>query len=296
MSIKLTYLQPSGNMTDIKQALFHATHKLKSSSATARLDAELLLLEVLKKPRTFLYAHGDTLLQAPQIGAFEALVEKRIAGVPIAYLRGMQEFWSLKLITTPATLIPRPETELLVEFILSKFQHQAVCNLLELGTGTGAITVALAHEKPSWMFLASDISEEALSVAEQNMKKHKLQNITLIHSDWFTAIPNTQFDIIISNPPYLEEDDPHQNEGDLRFEPKRALVSGPSGLDALSHIIKHAPTYLNPGGVLALEHGYNQARAVKHLLEDAGYTNIQCLLDYNGHDRTTIAFWSQGQP
>ena len=276
-------------MINIKMALVEATTRLNANSSSARLDAELLLLEVLKKPRTFLYAHGDTPLSSEQTQAFNALMTQRIEGVPIAYLRGTQEFWSLELITTPDTLIPRPETELLVELVLSKFESKNTCSILELGTGTGAIAIALAHEKPHWTISASDYSKQVLDIAKRNINHHQLQNITLMHSDWFESIPKQRFDMIISNPPYLAEHDPHQHEGDLRFEPKSALVSGVDGLDALYHIIKQSPAYLKPGGMLILEHGYNQALAIKKQLEHTGYSNIQCLEDYSDHDRITIS-------
>jgi release factor glutamine methyltransferase len=276
-------------MINIKTTLVEATKRLQPTSTSARLDAELLLLEVLKKPRTFLYAYSDEPLTLEQTQAFDALVMKRMHGEPIAYLRGTQEFWSLELITTPDTLIPRPETELLVEFVLSKFESKNTCSVLELGTGTGAIAIALAHEKPAWALCASDYSEQALAIAARNIKHHQLNNITLLHSDWFESIPKQRFDVIISNPPYLAENDPHQHEGDLRFEPKSALLSGVDGLDALQHIIKQSPAYLKPGGMLVLEHGYEQAEVIRKELEQAGYTNIQCLQDHAGHDRITAA-------
>jgi release factor glutamine methyltransferase len=276
-------------MTDIKTTLTEATKRLEPTSTSARLDAELLLLEVLNKPRTFLYAYGDALLTLEQAQAFDALVKQRMEGAPIAYLRGTQEFWSLELFTTPDTLIPRPETELLVEYVLLAFESKKICSVLELGTGTGAIAIALAHEKPAWELYASDYSKQALAIAARNIKHHQLKNITLLYSDWFKSIPKKRFDMIISNPPYLAENDPHQHEGDLRFEPKGALVSGADGLDALYHIIQQSPAYLKPGGMLMLEHGYEQAEVIRKQLEQVGYSNIQCLQDHAGHDRITVA-------
>jgi len=274
-------------MIDIKSALRNARARLAESSPTPQLDTEILLLYIIKKNRTFLYAHSDQTLDDKQHQQFEALILKRSEGVPIAYLINEREFWSLPLYVTPDTLIPRPETELLIELVLSRYGARSTCSVLELGTGTGAISIALATEKPHWNILAADVSKPALLVAEKNAARHNAQNITFMHSNWFESIPKQAFDLIISNPPYLAEQDPHQHEGDLRFEPKQALVSGSDGLNDLSHIIRESRNYLTPGGLLLLEHGYNQGAAVTGALSDASYKNIQCWQDTAGLDRVS---------
>jgi len=274
-------------MIDIKSALRDASTRLAKSSPTAQIDAELLLSYVLQKNRVFLYAHSDQHLDAKPHKRFEQLILKRLDGIPIAYLIGEREFWSLPLYVTPDTLIPRPETELLVELALSQLNKRDTCSVLELGTGTGAISIALATEKPHWNILAADLSKPALLVAQKNAAKHHAQNITFMQSNWFESIPKQAFDLIISNPPYLAEQDPHQHEGDVRFEPKQALLSGTEGLDDLTHIIHESRHYLTPGGLLLLEHGHTQGKAVMACLSDTFYHNIQCWQDTAGLDRVS---------
>jgi len=251
-----------------------------------------LLLYIIKKNRAFLYAHSEHVLQAKLYQTFEALILKRLEGIPIAYLTNTREFWSLPLYVTSDTLIPRPETELLIELALSYLGKRPTCSVLELGTGTGAISLALATEKPQWNILAVDLSKPALLVAQKNAKQHHAQNITFMESNWFQSIPQQTFDLIISNPPYLAEQDPHQHKGDLRFEPKQALVSGADGLDDLKHIIQESQRYLMPGGLLLLEHGYNQGQAVTDSLSHENYHKVKCLQDTAGLDRVSIG-WSQ---
>lgn len=279
-------------MIDIKSALRNASLRLAKSSPTPQLDAEILLLHIIQKNRAFLYAHSEQVLEAHIIQAFEHLVLKRLEGIPIAYLTNEREFWSLPLYVTSDTLIPRPETELLVELALCYLGERPACSVLELGTGTGAISVALATEKPEWNILATDLSKQALLVAQKNIKQHHVKNITLLESNWFEAIPNQTFDLIISNPPYLSEQDPHQHEGDLRFEPKQALVSGEEGLDDLKHIIKQSRQYLSSGGLLLVEHGYNQGQAVTDAFLRDNYRKVKCLQDTAGLDRVSTG-WCQ---
>ncbi|MDX2347102.1 MAG: peptide chain release factor N(5)-glutamine methyltransferase [Legionella sp.] len=280
----------------IKLVLREITKRLSASSDTARLDAELLLMHILQKPRAFLYAHADDALTPKQTAQLELVLSKRLQGVPMAYLLGEREFWSLLFYVTPDTLIPRPETELLVELALNLLSTKKSCSVLELGTGTGAISVALASEKPDWTFLALDVSQKALDIAEKNINRHQIKNINLIQSNWFEAITNmptchgsseASFDLIISNPPYLAQDDTHQHQGDLRFEPKSALLSGQDGLDDLNVIIQNSMRHLEPGGILLLEHGYEQAKAVKKKLHLANYKKTATWKDSNHLDRVS---------
>ncbi len=274
----------------LKQYLRDITTRLTSSSDTPQLDAELLCMHVLKKHRAFLYAYGDKCLTHLEINQLERLVKKRIEGVPIAYLMGRREFYSREFEVNEATLIPRPETELLVSTALELLKSSKVLNVLELGVGSGAIAITLAKEKPHWHILAVDQCKQALAIAEKNRDAHAAKNVALIHSNWFDAVLEKSFDLIISNPPYLAESDPHQHQGDVKFEPKNALLSGVAGLDDLKHIIQTAPDYLAPGGLLLLEHGYTQGEAVRLLLLQAGYQNAQTWKDINQLDRVTGGF------
>jgi release factor glutamine methyltransferase len=264
---------------NIKTLRREIASRLENVTETPQLDAELLLMHALNKPRSFLYAHGEDVLSAEILTALELLVSKRLKGTPIAYLLGEREFWSLLFYVTSDTLIPRPETERLVEISLQLFAERNTCSVLELGTGTGAISIALATEKPNWNFLALDQSKAALHIAEKNITRHGLNNITTLHSNWFEKLDNTRFDLIISNPPYLAMDDPHQYQGDLRFEPKMALLSGDNGLDDLKILIHNSINYLKPGGLLLLEHGYEQASVIRKKLTSESYQNITCWQD-----------------
>jgi len=274
-------------MIDIKTALRKAAMRLMKSSLTAQLDAEILLTHVIKKNRSFLYAHSEQILETTLYQKFEALILKRLEGIPIAHLTNEREFWSLPLYVTSDTLIPRPETELLIELTLSLLGKNSSCSVLELGTGTGAISLALAKEKPEWNILATDLSQAALRVAQKNAERHQTQNITFIQSNWFEMIPQKTFNLIISNPPYLAEHDPHQHKGDLRYEPKQALVSGTDGLDDLKYIIQKSHHYLVSGGLVLLEHGYNQAEPIKNCFSDENYHRTQCWQDTAGLDRVS---------
>ncbi len=266
-------------------------------SDSSRLDAEVLLAHCLNKPRSHLLAWPDKVLQSAQRQQFKQLLQKRIDGQPVSYLTGMREFWSMDFTVTPDVLIPRPETELLVETALARLPCTSL-HVADLGTGSGAIAIALAKERPNWQMIATDQSQAALQIAEANAARQNLCNIKFRHSDWFASLSDKSFDLIISNPPYIAVTDPHLEQGDVRFEPQQALASGVDGLDDIRKIIARSPTHLKPNAWLMLEHGYNQSSAVQKLLEGTPqqnmencqqYTRIESLADLSGQCRVTIA-------
>jgi len=263
----------------------HAASQIGGDSP--RLDAELLLSFVTGLSRTSFRAWPERDIAEDKVQAFRKLVARRINGQPIAYLLGWQEFWSLPLDVSPSTLIPRPDTECLVETALSlELPQQA--KVLDLGTGTGAIALALASEKPDWQILASDRIAEAVDLARTNSRNLGLP-ITVVQSHWFDQLPAGSFDLLISNPPYIPASDRHLSQGDLRFEPSSALVAGDDGLDDIRLLVKEGPSWLNSNGWMLLEHGYDQATAVRHLFAQAGWSNIETRQDYGGNDRLTLA-------
>ena len=239
-------------MVDIKHALNHAITLLESTSPSAQIDAEVLLTYALDTSRTFLYTHPEKNLTNTQQEAYQALVTKRCEGLPIAYLTGTREFWSLPLHVCKDTLIPRPETELLVSLCLSLLKDILHATILDAGTGSGAIALALASERPDWQVLACDISEAAVAIARHNATHLHLPNVHICCSNWFDRITTPLFHAIVSNPPYIAKDDPHLKQGDVRFEPQGALISGADGLESLTHLIEHSYDRLLPGGLLLL--------------------------------------------
>lgn len=254
-------------------------------------EARLLLGYVLQKPLAWLLAHDDEVLDEARLSAFKTLVTRRAAGEPVAYLLGYREFFGREFLTTPATLIPRPETELLVERVIEKvslkvgdgetaIKHKSR-RILDLGTGTGCIAITLALECPDASVFAIDANEATLNVAQANAQRLNA-NVRFLHSDWFAAVGGEKFDLIVGNPPYIAAEDAHLLQGDLRFEPLAALASGANGLDAIRHIIATAPAYLNSAGELWLEHGYDQAEAVRELLDSAGFLHIEQHCDLAG--------------
>lgn len=253
-----------------------------------RIDITYLLAFCLQKSQSFLYAHPEYVLSKPEQAHFEDLIQKRAAGWPIAYLTGEKAFYDLTFKVTPDTLIPRPETELLVERVLSHIQALEAPNILELGTGSGAIALSLAHARPDAHITATDISANALAVAHENAALLHLEQVQFIASNWFDSLPTTQYRVIVSNPPYIAATSPYLDA--LSFEPQNALVSGASGLDALRHIIENARRFLSPGGVLCLEHGYDQAEAVQACFKKAGYRTIETFQDFSGQDRVTEGY------
>lgn len=278
-----------------QELLAEATQRLASTSESARADAEILLAHCLQKSRTWLFTWPESTVSATDEAHFQALLTERLRGVPVAHLTGQREFWTLNLKVTADTLIPRPETELLVETALSLLPPPSNGNapsILDLGTGTGAIALSLASERPDAKLTACDFSTAALEVARENAQSHGLHHVTLIQSHWFEALPAQRFTMIVSNPPYIETHDPHLTQGDVRFEPLSALTAGDDGLDDIRHIVKYAPAWLMHGGWLLLEHGYNQGLAVTQLLRDAGFGAVRCLPDLAGNDRVSLGQWA----
>ncbi|MGA7800019.1 MAG: peptide chain release factor N(5)-glutamine methyltransferase [Gammaproteobacteria bacterium] len=275
-------------MTSIQKALADAATAFAESDSP-RLDAEVLLAHVLGRPRSYLYTWPDRELSAELSARFEALVERRAAGTPVAHLTGRREFWSLDLEVTPDTLIPRPDTETLVAVALQRLPGTGPAIVADLGTGSGAIALALAHERPAWKVVAIDRSERALAVARRNAQRLELTNVQLVRGDWCAPLASAGIDLIACNPPYVAAGDAHLETGDPRHEPRAALVGGPDGLDDLRRIIPAAQRCLRPGGWLALEHGYDQAEPVCTLLREAGFESVETHADMSGHSRTTSA-------
>ncbi len=254
-------------------------------------DARALLAHALGRPPTWLFAHGDEPIDTATQQRFEALLARRTAGEPVAYLTGRRGFWAFDLLVSPQTLIPRPETERLVELALERAPPEAALRIADLGTGSGAIALALAHERPQTQVIAVDASEGALAVARANASALGLGNIEFRHGDWLAPLAGERFDLIASNPPYIGDADPHLREGDLRFEPAQALSSGPDGLEAIGIIVRDAPAHLLPGGWLLLEHGWEQGEAVRGLLENAGFDAVHTHRDLEDRDRVSSGRW-----
>ncbi len=270
----------------IVDAVKHAQKQLVESDS-ARLDAEILLCSVLKCERTHLYTHPEQALSKVEINSFNELIVLRTEGHPIAHLIQKKEFWSLELKVTADTLIPRPETEVLVETALSFVPADTELNILDLGTGSGAIAIAIASERPTAKISATDTSEKALIIAKQNADSHKIENIEFKKANWFDK-ESHRYDIIVSNPPYMHDNDPHLMQGDVRFEPLSALASGNDGLDNLRTIIYESKKYLNNQAWLLVEHGYNQGEQVKLLFIENNFTSVSTIKDYDENDRVTI--------
>ena len=278
-----------------------ARAQLQSVSDTPDLDAQLLLAHVMEKPRSWLFAHDDARLTPEQRHTFHQLLKHRMQGEPVAYLLGTQAFYDLTLQVTPDVLIPRPETELLVDKALQlgdRWQQKSflsssappVPRIVDLGTGSGAIALALKAHRPEWQVSASDLSEAALDVARANARRLQLE-IDFRQGPWLTPFAGEHFTLIVSNPPYIAPDDPHL-DGSIRFEPSTALIAPEEGLADLNHLIDQAPAHLQPEGWLLLEHGYNQHQAVQQRLRQRGFGAVETFHDLAGHPRVSIGQWT----
>ena len=272
----------------VRQAAQLIQNQLGLESTESSFEANLLCQQVFGVNRAWLISHQNDALKVNQQEAFEALVQRRLSGEPIAYILGSREFYGLQLKTTSATLIPRPDTETLVEAALTKISQNSNLDVLDLGTGTGAVALAIAKNRPHCKVRAVDASTSALSVALDNAQFLKLENVRLLESNWFSNLQNEKFDVIVSNPPYIAQDDEHLKQGDLRFEPLSALASGVDGLDDIRKIIQDTPHYLKSNGWLMLEHGYDQADAVAALLNARGFSKVAHAKDIAGTLRVTF--------
>ncbi|OGT17203.1 MAG: protein-(glutamine-N5) methyltransferase, release factor-specific [Gallionellales bacterium RIFOXYB12_FULL_54_9] len=290
---------------------------LSLNAGTARIEVQILLQTVLSVNRAYLLTHPERVLTDDDFSRYSGLLDRRLQGEPIAYILGVREFYGLDFKVTPATLIPRPDTELLVELALQKIPRPVPAGgipaasgskavrtgvtgegvrqdgrryrVLDMGTGSGAIALTIAHERTEAQVVAVDASEEALLVAAENANRLQTGNVRLLHSDWFSALADERFDLIVANPPYIESDDVHLSQGDVRFEPLTALASGGDGLDDIRRILRGARTHLESGGWLMFEHGYNQAQRVRALMRDSGFNEVSSALDLSGIERVTLA-------
>ena len=278
-------------MNDIQSVLTASASTIQDISDSADLDVEVLLSHVLEKSRSYLRTWPEKQLNKTQLEQFKLLLEQRQQGQPIAYLIGTREFWSRDFYVDANVLIPRPDTETLIELCLQLIKHKPDAKLIDLGTGSGIIAITLAAECPQLEVTAVDSSIEALHIAKKNAQLNQTQNIRFLQSDWLTQVANESFDFIVSNPPYIDPDDPHLIQGDIRFEPNSALIAQQQGLQDIMHISEQSQHYLNNGGYLILEHGYNQKQCVHDILHQHHYQNIHCLHDLSNQPRISYAQW-----
>lgn len=272
---------------NIRDVLDDATRRLQALSDSARLDAELLLARAIDMPRSYLFAHPEEPLDELTVGRFREALYRRLAGEPLAYITGTREFWSLEFMVTPATLVPRPETELLVDLALREIPRRAEWDVLDLGTGSGAIAIAIARERPLATVVATDISAAALEVARQNARQLDVPNIEFLAGDWTEPVRGRTFNVVVSNPPYVRSGDDALDA--LHSEPRSALCAGDDGLDAIRILARDCGALLEPGGVLLLEHGAEQRDSVAALLVEHGWSGVECHTDYAGLPRVTVA-------
>ncbi len=277
-------------MATIQHLLEQACDRLRHHDSP-RLDAEVLLGHVLGRDRSYLFAWPEREVEDAPAARFLGLVARRARGEPVAYIVGRREFWSLSLRVTPDTLIPRPETELLVEQALARIPPDAPYRIADLATGSGAVALALAAERPLCRVVATDVSSAALSVAEENATTIGLGNVEFRQGSWYAPLSGERFQLLLSNPPYIPESDPHLAAGDVRFEPRSALASGPDGLDAIRELVDGAPLHLDPGGWLLLEHGFDQGAAICRLLRQRGFELVEDYHDLQGHGRIAAGRW-----
>ena len=270
------------------QALLRSARDLPGDSPTR--DAEILLCHCLGKSRSWLYTWPEFDVSGAPLAQYNALLARRSQGEPVAYLTGSREFWSLDIKVAPSTLIPRPETETLIEWAVQLPLAEDIA-ALDLGTGTGAIALALAREKPQWQVTGVDQSEDAVQLARSNAETNHLSRVVFEYSDWYEAVAGSRFSLIVSNPPYVQADDPHLSTGDVRYEPRSALVAEQHGHADLAHIITNAPEYLLAGGWLLLEHGFDQGPEVRQLLQARGFGAVQTRRDLAGQERISGGQW-----
>ena len=278
---------PLNEYLRIDEALAAATAALGEVSESPRLDAELLLARTLDVQRSYLFAHPEDRMDPAAVERYADIIERRADGMPMAYILGEREFWSMDLSVSPATLVPRPETEILVEQALMRIPRRAEFEILDLGTGSGAVAIAVARERPLSHLVATDVSEAALAVARENARRHDVPNVEFVAADWADVFDDDAFDVVVSNPPYVASGDPHL--ADLRYEPRSALEAGDDGLDAIRRIAATVMRVLRPGGSLLIEHGADQAAAVEAILAAAGWTDVDCISDLAGLPRVTVA-------
>lgn len=279
--------------TTIQQALSWGTAALTSAlpeNDASALDARVLLASALQRTVTYLYTWPDKAIDSTELHRYQRYIEQREQGTPIAYITGQRDFWSLSLKVSPATLIPRPDTETLVEQALLRLSPSPA-TICDLGTGTGAVALAIASERPDCQVVAVDLVAEAVELATTNARTNNLTNVTVLQSSWFANIQGRQFDMIVSNPPYVESLSPYLKQGDVRFEPTSALTAGSDGLDDIQYIVRHAGHYLTAQGWLLLEHGYTQGPAVRTLLHEAGFNQVSTISDLSGQPRITGGQW-----
>lgn len=278
---------------NISAALTQGRKEIACATDVPLLEAEILLSHSLQVSRAHLHTWPEKNLEEIQQEMFLGWIARRKKGEPIAYITGHKEFWSLDFLVAPDVLIPRPETELLVELVLShhlpSHRQNTSLTIADLGTGPGTIALSIAHSRPSWVVHATDVSPEALTLAQINAERFQVKNVTFHQGDWCGALPIIPFDIIVSNPPYIAEEDEHLSRGDVRFEPRRALVSAEHGLQDIQQIINESRDYLRPGGLLLIEHGSQQAKNVSAIFEKAGYNYIHTQKDLSQLDRVTFA-------
>ncbi len=278
---------PMKDPATIHTVLEDATRLLEALSDSARLDAELLLARAIDMPRSYLFAHPEEPLDEATVDRFREALARRLAGEPMAYITGTREFWSLELMVTPATLVPRPETELLVDLALREIPRRADWDILDLGTGSGAIAIAIAKERPLCRVTATDTSAEALEVARQNARQLEIPNIEFLAGDWTEPVRGRVFNVIVSNPPYVRSDDDALDA--LHREPHSALCAGADGLDAIRILARDCGALLKPGGTLLIEHGAEQRDSVAAVLRECGWSDGTCHTDYAGLPRVTVA-------
>lgn len=278
-------------MKCIEILLNEAATELQKCSDSPRLDAEVLLAMAIEKNRTYLRTWPEKILTQEQLQKFNDAFARRRQGIPIAYITCSREFWSREFTVNKQVLIPRPDTELIIELTLNLIPEQTPCRLIDLGTGSGVIGITLAAERPRAVVVATDISPQALALAQHNADNYQLSNISFIESNWFQNLPDSHFDLIVSNPPYIAEQDPHLSQGDVRYEPRMALISQKEGLNDITLIAESARNHLKPDGHLLIEHGYDQEQPVQEIFKQLNYQHIKTHLDLSGHPRVTYGQW-----